>query len=136
MATGPVVIVPPSQIRHILGRSENEVDAYGSQNESIQAPYTIKDRDIYINNFHVDVLRKQLTKNLHLLTADMAEELALGFEQYWGTSTEWVSVRAWDSVLKIVARAANRVFIGLPLCTHHGYLLRLKRQLTERDRSQ
>ena len=117
MAMGPVVIVPPLQIRHILSKPESEVDAYGPQNDSIQAPYMIKDKEIYIKNFHFDVLRKQLTKNLPLFTADMAEEIAFGFEQDWGTSTEWVSVRAWDSVLKIVARAANRIFVGLPLCT-------------------
>ena len=30
--------------------------------------------------------------------------------------TEWVSLPALDTVMKIVARVSNRVFVGLPLC--------------------
>jgi hypothetical protein len=69
-----------------------------------------------MSNIHVNVVRRQLTRNLALTTERVAEELALGFEQVWGTSTEWTTVVLFDSVCKIVARAANRVLLGLPLC--------------------
>lgn len=117
MASGPIVVIPPSQLKSILSRPESELEAWRSQNETIQASYTIRDEDIYVNNFHVNVIRKQLTRNLESLTQDIVEELALGFQHYWGTSTEWTTVKAWESCLKIVARAANRVFVGIPLCT-------------------
>lgn len=117
MATGPVVIVPPSQMKHILSKPESEIDAYGPQNETLQAKYTIRNKDIYDNQFHFNIVRKQLTKNLATLTEDIAEELAFGFEHCWGTSTAWTTVGAWESVLNIVARAANRVFVGTALCS-------------------
>ena len=116
MATGALVILPPAQVRHILSMPEREIHTAEPQQEVIQAPYTICDPDIYANRFHFDVVRRQLSKNLALFTEDIGEELALGFEQYWGTSSDWTTIRAWDSALKIVARAANRVFVGAPLC--------------------
>ena len=122
MATDTVLIIPPKQTHHILSKPESDVDAYGPQNETIQARYTIGDKEIYLNNFHFSVIRKELTKNLPVLIENIAEELALGFQQYWGTSKEWHKVKAWDSVLKIVARAANRVFIGTTLCSYNMHL--------------
>ena len=120
MATGPVVIIPPSRTKDILSMPEDELSAYGSQNETLQAVYTIRDKDIYLNRFHFSIVRNQLTKNLDSLTSIIAEELALAFERHWGISNDWVTVRAWDSILKIVSQAANRVFLGLALC---GYVL-------------
>lgn len=118
MASGPTLILPPSQMHNILNKPESEVDALGAQNDSIQASYTIKDSDIYMNNLQFNIVRKHLTRNIALFSQDVAEELALAFEQYWGTSGEWTSVTVWDSCLKIVARAANRVFVSIPLYIH------------------
>jgi hypothetical protein len=33
-----------------------------------------------------------------------------------GQMTEWKDVCVWDTMSKIVSRASNRVFVGLPLC--------------------
>ena len=116
LAYGPLVILPPSQVRQILSMPDRQIHTAEPQQEVVQAPYTICDPNIYENRFHFDVVRRQLSKNLALFTEDIAEELALGFEQYWGTSSEWTTVKAWDSALKIIARAANRVFVGAQLC--------------------
>lgn len=118
MAKEPVVIIPPAHLRHILSKPEGEIDAYGPQNETIQAPYTIRDEDIWINNYHFDIVRKQLTKNLPFLADEIAEELAFAFEHYWGSDGDWKNVPAWDSLLQIISRASNRVFIGVPLCKY------------------
>jgi hypothetical protein len=39
------------------------------------------------------------------------------FENKLNTSwTEWQSVRIMDTMMKVVCRASNRVFVGVPLC--------------------
>lgn len=89
----------------------------------------IGDEDIYLNNLHFEVVRKQLTKNLGVLTGGIAEELALAFERRWGTSQEWTTIRVYESLQGIVAQAANRVFVGSALCLCVGSLVTF-RQLT------
>ncbi|KAL9636722.1 MAG: hypothetical protein Q9204_002146 [Flavoplaca sp. TL-2023a] len=116
LVTGPVVVIPPSHLRQILSKPESEIDAYGPQLETLQGQYTIGDKDVYSNNFHTGVVPNQLTKNLGSLTEAIADELAFGFERSWGTSRDWTTVKAWDSILEIIAGAANRVFVGAPLC--------------------
>lgn len=71
---------------------------------------------------HIDVVRRQLTRRLPLLTADVHEELALAMEQNWTPKEEWTTVAAYESVMKIVSRAANRVFCGTELCRNPEFL--------------
>lgn len=116
LTKGPIVIIPPAQLKQILSKPPSEIDALGPQTEEMQAPYTVRDKEIWINKLHLGVVRKQLTKDLPLLTENIAEELAIGFERHWGSPSKWKAVPAWDSVSKIVSQAANRVFVGIPLC--------------------
>ena len=103
---------PPSQPHQILDRPV-------CINEKLQASYTVGDEAIYRDSrLHSDIVRKHLTSKLALIFEDIAEELALGFSHYWGTTSDWTRVKVLDSALKIVSRAANRVFVGLPLRAH------------------
>ena len=116
MAFGNTLVVPQSQIKNVFSRSDSELSAIEAQREVIQAKYTISDKDIYMNEFHLEIIQRQLTKNIPLLTKDIAEELALAFRRYWGVASGWVEIRLLESVLKIVAQAVNRSFLGLPIC--------------------
>lgn len=113
---GPVVVIPPSQLRNVYGKPESQIDACGAQNELVQSAYTVTDKEVYLNDFQVDVVRKQLTKNLPVLSECIAEELAVAFQQHWGNSTEWHTVPAWGSMIKVISQTANRVIVGAPLC--------------------
>ena len=116
MASGPVLVLPPSLFKAVHGRPDTEVDSQGSQNETIQAKYTIGDPEMYVNNFHMKIVRNQLTRRLAELADAIAEELAIGFKVQWGFPKEYKELLIYDSCLKIVSRAANRVFVGVPLC--------------------
>jgi hypothetical protein len=110
------VVIPPKQLKKVYGLPENKLDSFSSQLTTIQAQYTVEDMDIIRNPFHAKILSNQLPKNLDELTKGMAEELALAFEKYWGSSTSWKSVHVWSSSASIIARSMNRVFVGEPLC--------------------
>lgn len=115
---GAFVVVPPAQLKQIYGLPESQLDVHSSQTETIQAKYTVGNPDIFDNAFHVNVIRNQITRNLAFFTPAIAEELDLGFGKHWGTSTEWKTVEAWPTILKIVSGAANRVFLGTPYCSY------------------
>ena len=88
------------------------------------------------NLYHVPVLRTSLTRNLASLSVDIHDEISQAFNDLipvtdgkpqvvlycQGTHTlshcivEWTPVPAVDTIMKIVARASGRVFVGLPFC--------------------
>ena len=96
------------------------------------------DSDLY----HVAIVRSQLTRNITVLFDAIKEEIALGFEESIGANglgifhfrteiqssrsvliaiaimLEWVSQPALPTIMQVVSRASNRVFVGLPLCEH------------------
>lgn len=101
------------------------------------------------NPYHIPIVRQQLTRNLAALFPSVREELAQAFRDNIhidGDGTErlifmlwplnrssvsalglavWAAI-AWVSVgptlktmMQIVCRTSNRVFVGLPLCELH-----------------
>jgi hypothetical protein len=117
-ARGPIVILPPSQIRNVLNKPDGVLDPAGPQHESVQSKYTVRDRRVTAKDFHFAIIRRQLTRALAGVTADINEELGLAFDQLWGTDAEnWREVNVYESCMKAVARTSNRVFVGPPLCT-------------------
>ncbi len=119
---GNVAVLPPSALR-VLIKPESELRAFGAQLETIQLPYIISDRDIYMNVIHFDVVRKHLVsaKDVASLAAATADEVDAAFADVWGTSTEWKTTNAWDAYGRIITRAAIRILVGLPLCRDENY---------------
>ncbi|CCL98915.1 uncharacterized protein FIBRA_00922 [Fibroporia radiculosa] len=88
----------------------------------IQSKYTIAP-DILVHPIHITVIKEQLTKNLAPLFPDVAEEVRLAFQELIpAKDDEWVSVPGYDTIAAVIARASNRVFVGVPLCRNAEYL--------------
>ncbi|RYP33715.1 hypothetical protein DL767_004644 [Monosporascus sp. MG133] len=54
-------------------------------------------------------------KDMNLFASDMDEEIDLAFREVWGTSKDWTVINGWDGCGRIIARAAERMMIGLPM---------------------
>ena len=112
-----MVVIPPRQIKILYDLPEEILDIHATQNVTIQTRWTIKDQEVADNDFQINVVRNQITRNLATLTPVIATELKLGFERWWGMDTDgWKEVKVWDSCLKLVAGASNGAFCGTPLC--------------------
>lgn len=61
-------------------KPDNELSAIETQREVTQARYTIPDKDISVDEFHFDNLRKRLTEN-PIFLVDTAEELVLALKR-------------------------------------------------------
>ena len=92
--------------------------------------------------YHAEVVREKLTRSLAAIFPDIIDEMGLAFEQHIpaksdGTDphcsanlrrrtltnrltmlTEWLPVNVMTAMQEIVARASNRVFVGLPVCSY------------------
>lgn len=113
---GGVVVLPPSML-HLLNRPKDELSSFGALLETIQLPYMISDRDVYMNVIHFDVVRKSLTKkDVGALAAVTADEVDFAFRECWGTQEQWMTMNGWDACGRVIARTAMRILVGLPLC--------------------
>lgn len=117
-----VVVLPPSALR-VHTKPDSELRAFEAQHDTIQLPYMIGDREVYMNPIHFDVVRKKLVnpKDLASLSAATADEVDQVLDDVWGTSTEWKTTNAWDACGRIILCAAIRILIGVPVCRDENY---------------
>ena len=66
---------------------------------------------------HEKVLIRDLTRGLTVLTPGIFDEISTAIDEEWSVNTqEWTEINPYETLINIVARASNRVFLGLPLC--------------------
>src|SRR3569833_506683 len=65
----------------------------------------------------------ETTKQLDSVANDVIEEIQDALKSTWGSDTEqWHEIDIHAIMQEIFGRVVNRVFVGLPLCRHPGYL--------------
>lgn len=109
-------------MRELLDKSDHDVNDRQAHKEQLQSRYTFP-KGILEDDFHFDMIRKQLTRNISSVASDLAEELRAAFEEYWPNSTEWTTVAIYPLIRRTVARSANRVFAGVELCKFRDRLI-------------
>ncbi|KAI5367110.1 putative cytochrome P450 [Septoria linicola] len=116
----PLVILPASKLQEVMSLRDDQIDHQTINNESIAQVHTIGP---FGEGPHIDIVRRQLTRKLPTLTTDVYDELVQAMHNEWpATKDEFVSVKAYDTCMKIVSRAANRVFCGTNLCRTPEFL--------------
>lgn len=121
----PWLVLPPGAAKEFISKSDADLDADLIHIEQLQVKYTLGHKGIHIMKrpLQFDVLRRQVTRKLPQLTNSVYEELDLGFKQYWGANTkDWTEVEAFPTCLRLVTRAANRVFAGSEICRDERFL--------------
>ncbi|KAJ3514733.1 hypothetical protein NLJ89_g2200 [Agrocybe chaxingu] len=74
------------------------------------------------NPYHVPIVRAQLTRALPRLVPGVYEEVVVAFKDFIPPTNDWSSIKVLDTMMKIVARASNRIFVGTPLCRDPDYV--------------
>lgn len=113
--TDGLMLLPPERIHSYLQLSDSEVDINAILKQNIAAAWT-GDEDLGHPPIHLDVIKHQLTRKLHSLTPQVSAELILSLQDEWRVDHEWTPIAASDSCMRIISRAANRVFCGIELC--------------------
>ena len=79
--------------------------------------------DVNHDLFMMDVVRKDLTRNLGRLQPSIYQDISESIDELMGMDTDkWREVCLWETMQKTVFKSTNRVFVGLPLCQDEGYL--------------
>lgn len=115
-----MVILPGSQVKWIVDQADSVLSAPQAQRDSLLTDYVLLDPAMARNPIQEIIVRRHLTRSLGSLIEEIEEELAVGVTHYWGKDTEsWTEIPVFDTMNKVVARASNRIFVGLPLCENY-----------------
>lgn len=92
--------------------------------DRLALPYLAPTFD-YHDTSLVDVLRKDLTRNIGKLQPAVFEDMRQSIDALLGVDSEdtsWREVNLFHTLEKIIFKSTSRVFVGEPLCHDKGYL--------------
>ncbi|KAF7367730.1 hypothetical protein MSAN_00836900 [Mycena sanguinolenta] len=116
------VVCGPKLIKDVAGAPEHVVSFAEGAEENVQMKFTMG-REIVENHYHMDLVRTTLTRNLHKCFPDVRDEIICAFDDVLELEgSEWKSYPVLPTMMTIVARVSNRLFVGLPLCRDKAYL--------------
>ncbi|KAI0329481.1 cytochrome P450 [Cubamyces sp. BRFM 1775] len=117
-----VVVSGPKLVEDVRKRPDQELSFQEGAGEFIQTKFTIG-HETHLDPYHVDIIRDKLTRSLAAVLPDVIDELTVAVHEYIPAKEyEWLSVNVMEATREIIARASNRVFVGLPECRNREYL--------------
>ncbi|EMD42271.1 hypothetical protein CERSUDRAFT_110800 [Gelatoporia subvermispora B] len=117
-----VVVSGRTLVEELRRLPDDQVSFEKGAEESLKTQYTLG-RETSEDPFHVEVIKEKLTRNLGNILPDVMDEIQHAFNEYIPAEGDgWVKVHAISTMADIVARASNRVFVGLPYCRNSKYL--------------
>ncbi|KAJ6505843.1 cytochrome P450 [Mycena vitilis] len=116
------VVCNPKLIKEVGNAPEHVISFSKGIEETIQAKLTLG-RAIVENPYHHHTIRTNLTRNLHACFPDVRDEIVCAFNDVIQPhGSEWTLLPVLPTMMAIVARVSNRLFVGLPLCRDEAYL--------------
>ncbi|KAJ7269665.1 cytochrome P450 [Mycena rebaudengoi] len=108
-----VIINGREMIEQFRKAGDDQVSVSESANETLLLEYTMG-HEQHHDPYQVPVIRTALTRNIAGCFPTIRSEVVAAFEDLVPAKTdEWISVPAMETILPIVSRTSNRLFIGL-----------------------
>ncbi|KAJ7445860.1 cytochrome P450 [Mycena latifolia] len=90
--------------------------------ETLQVAY-LMGAEIEDDPYHHHTVRTTLTRNLGRCLPEVKDEIVCAFSDVLPLENDdWKPVTLLPSMMRIIARTTNRLFVGLPLCRNEAYL--------------
>ncbi|PBK74138.1 cytochrome P450 [Armillaria solidipes] len=131
-----VVVSGNQQIDDIRKALPDHLSFVDEVENTLQTCYTLGS-NIHHDPYHVDVVRSALTRNISACFPAVRDEIEVSFKDeipetegmssasyisvLFSLFSDWTKVHAYSSILQIVCRTTNRMFVGLPLCRNPEY---------------
>ncbi|KAF5365276.1 hypothetical protein D9758_005351 [Tetrapyrgos nigripes] len=116
-----VIITGPDMINDFRKAPDDYLSFEEAITDTIQTDYTLG-KETRINNYHLGVVRTSLTRNISHRFADVRDEIVNAFSEEIPVKDDWAAVPALSTVMRIICRTTNRLFVGLPLCREPDYV--------------
>jgi len=108
----------------VLEQPDRVLSQIETNRQFLSTDYTIP----WMNDEHqvhrmANQIKREITRELDSVADDMVDEIQDALRETWGSNTEkWHQLDLHVIMQEVVGRVVNRVFVGLPLCRHPGYL--------------
>ncbi|KAF8075266.1 cytochrome P450 [Lyophyllum atratum] len=117
-----VVVNGNKYIEDIRKAPEDVLSFHDSVEEQLQVPYTLG-ASVSQDPYHIPIVRTLLTRNLPALFPAVYEEVVAAFNDVIPLQeNEWKKLKVMDTMMPIICRASNRIFVGAPLCRQPDYM--------------
>ncbi|KAK0212142.1 cytochrome P450 [Desarmillaria ectypa] len=116
-----VVVSGAEKINDIRKSSLEQLSSHEVNVYLLQTDHTV-DRSIRTDPYHIEVIQGAFTRNIAACFADVQDEIEAAFRENIPMTEDWIEVPAYQTILQIVCRTTNRMFVGLPLCRNPDYL--------------
>ncbi|KAI6040003.1 cytochrome P450 [Pisolithus marmoratus] len=115
-----IVCLHRNDLDHVARVPENHLSFNQATESSFKTEYTLgmKMDDLH----HLSLIRSHLTRNLSVLYADVRDEITAACDEFLNPKHDVKAISVLHVSLRIVCRANNRVFVGLPLCRDPDWL--------------
>ncbi|KAF3006872.1 hypothetical protein E8E13_010910 [Curvularia kusanoi] len=117
------VVIPASLGQWIVDQPDDVLSSAMRQNELLKTKYTFPIAKMADQPHHAHVIKTDLTRKLGSLSEEIWTELETALDEHWGTDTEtWKEVNVFQTMMRVVTRTSNRLFVGEKLCANEEYL--------------
>ncbi|KAF1933736.1 cytochrome P450 [Didymella exigua CBS 183.55] len=117
------VVLPSSLGQWLVDQPDAVLSSQMRQNELLQSKHTFPIPKMAEKPHHAHVIKTDLTRKLGSLSEEIWTELKTALDEHWGTnSEEWREVNVFQTIMRVVTRTSNRLFVGEHLCANEAYL--------------
>ncbi|KAF4986798.1 hypothetical protein FGRMN_10678 [Fusarium graminum] len=117
------VMLPQSQMKWILNQPEDVLNISEAFADLDQVKWALGHDKYVVDAWQGHLVKNEMGRVLEILANSMKDELHEVFDEQFGTDTEnWKRVDLAKTIKMIVAQAAGRFTVGLPLCRNKEYL--------------
>ena len=92
------------------------ISARQEQNFSLQSKWTFLDEGVMTSPLHLLIVKREMTRQIGNLIPEAEDELEQAMNDQWGVEQEWRSIPLFETMMKVIARASNRVLVGSQVC--------------------
>ena len=119
----PQVMIPPEYIKWFSELPSTILAAHAPLRETVGTPYLVPTMDMRHDMYIIDVVRKDVTRNLGRLQPDIFCDLKGSIDNLLGFDQEnWREIPLYDTIQEVLFKSSNRVFVGEPLCNNKVFL--------------
>ncbi|KAJ4312060.1 hypothetical protein N0V84_010133 [Fusarium piperis] len=117
------VILPQSSMKWVLSQPDDVLNVTKAFAEMNQIKWSLGHEEIAVDGWQGMLVKSDLNRVLENIVNAMNNELKNVFDEQFGKDTEnWKEIDLRSTVQIVVAQAASRFTVGLPLCRNKDYL--------------
>jgi hypothetical protein len=123
LGTPPEVVIPRSQMNWMLDQPDHIISTAAAHYDILNGDYSFVDKRILEEPYQEHVVHRSLARHLAALIPGLDRQIRNCVDDIYGTDDkEWRTVNIWDSLMILIPKVTNLMFVGQELCDNKEYL--------------